>query len=109
MSGTAVTGAADGWCTVIETAAVLELAEFTCCRCGKPGADNFEDAAGLEAFLQPGLIPGRAQRIDPPFMLRQVDLAALAAFRPVHARCLRPPAPRPARGKPAYDVLRSVA
>jgi hypothetical protein len=109
---------------VIDAESLLETAELTCSRCGRRDPDTFTDLAGLEAFLaSPGVIPPVAGPVPRGPLIRQVDLAGLAAFGPVHRHCQPgPPCPdcrgsgqvdggRCARckGRGRWNVLRSVA
>jgi hypothetical protein len=91
---------------MIDVASLLELADFTCARCGKPGPVTFEDLAGLEAALTARTPLTSQVRIMEPFGIGHVDPAELARFRPVHRTC---PGDRPPAGKPPYRIERSVA
>jgi hypothetical protein len=75
---------------VLDVASLLELADFTCVHCGQPGADDFGLRDELEAALTPvtPLRPGGGVQRMERYGIGRVDLAGLAQFRPVHARCL---------------------
>jgi hypothetical protein len=79
----------------VNLAWLLEAADLTCCRCGKPGATTFTDPEGLGRFLSPELRNGFAE----------LDLARLADFGPVHGRC---PRDRPPVKPCPYDLTNSV-
>lgn len=93
---------------MLDVGALLELADFTCVGCGKPGADTFEQRAGLEAALSPGaLVPNAGAQRMPRLGIGTVTPEDLQQFGPVHATCLREPR-APARPCP-YDLLKSVS
>jgi hypothetical protein len=91
---------------MIDVVSLLELADFTCARCGKPGPVTFEDLAGLEAALTARPPLTSQARIMEPFGIGRVDPAGLVAFRPVHRTC---PRDRPPAEKPPYRIERGVA
>jgi hypothetical protein len=73
---------------VLDISALLELADFQCCRCGQPGAVTFGDLAGLEAFCSPrALRPNAGVQQMARFGIGTVNPADLMPFGPCHRTC----------------------